>query len=239
MTKDCFNPGCIVGNGMERNVLTMNRQIPGPTISVCLHDDVIIDVENHMGGSELAIHWHGLHQRETPWMDGVPMVTQCPIASGNKFQYRFNVSEAGTHYWHAHTGFQRTDGLFGRFVVRNPKALEPNGNLYDFDENQHALILSDWMNVMATEFAPGTHQKALKVDSVLINGIGCYTDEQQTNCDNIPVSTFYMQRGKAYRWRMDSTASNNCPLELTVKEQIKYLNLISSLVNYPIILFSV
>jgi hypothetical protein len=37
-------------------------------------------------------------------MDGVPMVTQCPIPSSTTFQYKFRASRAGTHMWHAHTG---------------------------------------------------------------------------------------------------------------------------------------
>jgi hypothetical protein len=27
------------------------------------------------------MHWHGLLQKDTPWFDGVPSVTQCPVSS--------------------------------------------------------------------------------------------------------------------------------------------------------------
>lgn len=220
MTEDCFNRGCVIGNGMPRNILTINRQIPGPTISACWNDEIIIDLENHMSGSELSIHWHGLHMINTPWMDGVPMVTQCPISSGNTFRYRFHAEQAGTHYWHAHTGLQRADGIFGRFIVRLPKSIDPNGDIYDFDEDQHSLLITDWTNSLAGEFSPGTIDKKLEVDSVMINGMGCYTNPKtkESNCDVIPVPTFYMQRGASYRWRVDNSASQNCPLELTVSD---------------------
>lgn len=61
--------------------------IPGPSIQVCENDKVVIDVENHMEGMEVTIHWHGIHQRGSQYYDGVPFVTQCPIQQGNTFRY--------------------------------------------------------------------------------------------------------------------------------------------------------
>ena len=51
-----------------------------------------------------AIHWHGFHQKGTPYMDGVPYVTQCPILPGESFQYIFQANMAGTFFWHSHIG---------------------------------------------------------------------------------------------------------------------------------------
>lgn len=58
-----------------------------------------------MEGLEVTIHWHGITQRGTQYSDGVPMVTQCPILQGNTFRYQW-YANAGTHFWHAHTGKQ-------------------------------------------------------------------------------------------------------------------------------------
>jgi FtsP/CotA-like multicopper oxidase with cupredoxin domain len=65
---------------------------------------VIIDVDNRMQGIELAIHWHGIHQRGTQYYDGVPFLTQCPIPEGTTFRYQWNAEQPGTHFFHAHTG---------------------------------------------------------------------------------------------------------------------------------------
>lgn len=62
-----------------------------------------------MQGLELVIHWHGLHQRNTQYSDGVPYVTQCPIHEGNTFRYQFDAN-SGTHFWHAHSGKRRVEG---------------------------------------------------------------------------------------------------------------------------------
>ena len=51
-----------------------------------------------------VIHWHGIHQRSSPYMDGVPYVTQCPILPGNSFRYVFNANKSGTYFYHAHIG---------------------------------------------------------------------------------------------------------------------------------------
>lgn len=166
VTSDCFNPECIFVNGVPRNVLTINRRIPGPTISVCLNDEIIVDAENHLGDSTLSLHWHGLHQVLTPWMDGVPMVTQCPILPGNKFRYRFRAEQPGTQLWHSHSGVQKGEGIFGRLNVRQPKKDDPNGDLYDFDEDQHSILLTDWLNRPLAEYLPGIKETPI-ADSVL------------------------------------------------------------------------
>lgn len=74
------------------------------TLQVCYNDVVIVDVRNHMPGREIAVHWHGILQHETPYMDGVPLITQCPISEGQEFRYNFTVDTAGTHFYHSHSG---------------------------------------------------------------------------------------------------------------------------------------
>lgn len=81
---------CVLADGVERGILTANRMLPGPSIQVCENDKVVIDVENHMEGMEVTIHWHGIWQRGSQYYDGVPFVTQCPIQQGNTFRYTEN-----------------------------------------------------------------------------------------------------------------------------------------------------
>ncbi|OXU30144.1 hypothetical protein TSAR_011222, partial [Trichomalopsis sarcophagae] len=77
---------CVLADGVERGILTANRMIPGPSIQVCEGDKVVIDVENHMEGMEVTIHWHGIWQKGSQYYDGVPFVTQCPIQQGTTFR---------------------------------------------------------------------------------------------------------------------------------------------------------
>jgi FtsP/CotA-like multicopper oxidase with cupredoxin domain len=76
-------------------------------------DTLVIDVDNQSVNST-SIHFHGIFQNGTNWMDGTNGVTQCPIAPKGKFQYRFTVAgQSGTYFYHGHQSAQIADGLFG------------------------------------------------------------------------------------------------------------------------------
>ena len=81
-----------------------------------------------------TLHFHGIHQFNNLWMDGVPYVTQCPIQPGLNFTYRFIAEPAGTHWYHSHVSDQRMDGLFGMLVVHKD---EPEMPYYD-------MSVMDW-----------------------------------------------------------------------------------------------
>jgi hypothetical protein len=51
-----------------------------------------------------SIHWHGLILPNL--MDGVPFVTQNPIAPGKSFGYDFPLKQSGTYWMHSHYGLQ-------------------------------------------------------------------------------------------------------------------------------------
>ena len=89
---DCFRPQCISANGIKRQVIAINKAIPGPAIQVCQNDQVIVNLFNGLRMSEsTSIHWHGILQKETPFMDGVCIITQCPIDAHSSFQYKYNI----------------------------------------------------------------------------------------------------------------------------------------------------
>lgn len=92
-----------------------------------------------MSGADETIHWHGFHQRATPWMDGVPYITQCPIHSGNTFRYSYYATEAGTQWYHSHSGHHKVNGIHGGIAVRRPLADDPNSKYYDFDLPEHLI----------------------------------------------------------------------------------------------------
>ncbi|KFB50939.1 AGAP006185-PA-like protein [Anopheles sinensis] len=97
---------------------TVNGRYVGPTLKVCENDYLVVDVENRIPGESISLHWTGQSQRKTPFMDGVPMITQCPIASYTRFQYKFQADKAGTQLYHGFAGSERTQGLLGALVVR-------------------------------------------------------------------------------------------------------------------------
>ena len=167
---------CVLADGVERGLMTINRQLPGPPINVCKDDMIVVDVHNEMDGTSTSIHWHGINQVETPYMDGVPYVTQCPIQYGSIFRYAFYVRETGTNFYHSHSGLHKTNGLYGALVVREPKKEDKNKKFYDYDLAEHVIVASDWMHDYAEMFTPGLSSRLSLYQSLLINGHGRFYD---------------------------------------------------------------
>lgn len=90
--------------------MTVNGQFPGPVLEANWGDWLEITVVNNLGVEGTSMHWHGLRQIETPWMDGVPSLSQCPIAPGANFTYRFRAEVYGTSWYHAHYSAQNNAG---------------------------------------------------------------------------------------------------------------------------------
>ena len=86
----------------------VNGQFPGPMIEANWGDTIQVTVHNQITGPEegTSLHWHGLLQKTTPFMDGVPAVQQCPIAPGSSFTYQFNADLYGTSWYHSHYSAQ-------------------------------------------------------------------------------------------------------------------------------------
>ncbi|KAI6787768.1 hypothetical protein KC361_g9391, partial [Hortaea werneckii] len=62
-------------DGFSRPVYLINGQQPAPLIEANEDDTLEVFVKNELP-VETTIHWHGILQRGTPQMDGVPGVTQ-------------------------------------------------------------------------------------------------------------------------------------------------------------------
>lgn len=69
-----------------RSFISVNGQFPGPTLIAQYNQTLVINVTNWLEEGDVGIHWHGLHQRGTNWMDGVPGLTQCGIQPGQSFR---------------------------------------------------------------------------------------------------------------------------------------------------------
>lgn len=124
--------------GKWRRAISVNNQIPAPTLHFKEGDQVTINVYNHLDKGT-AIHWHGIL---VPWqMDGVVGVSQKAIPPGSVFHYHFTLYQAGTYWYHAHADVQEQDGLYGAFLIDPPS---PPHYKYTKD---YVVVLSDWDNM--------------------------------------------------------------------------------------------
>ncbi|WP_419162183.1 multicopper oxidase family protein [Candidatus Palauibacter sp.] len=95
-----------------------NGQIPGPLLWVPEDATVTIDFTNRIDWPT-AIHWHGL--RLDNRFDGVPGVTQDPVAPGETFRYTVHFPDPGLYWYHPHhrEDVQQDLGLAGNLMVRS------------------------------------------------------------------------------------------------------------------------
>ncbi|MDD2308784.1 MAG: multicopper oxidase domain-containing protein, partial [Desulfuromonadaceae bacterium] len=121
--------------GRTVKAITVNGQLPAPTLRFTEGDHAIIRVHNQMD-VETSIHWHGILLPNA--MDGVPFVTFPPIAAGQTFTYEFDLRQSGTYWYHSHTMLQEQRGLYGALVIV-PKEEGRFDRLRD-----HVVLLSDW-----------------------------------------------------------------------------------------------
>lgn len=188
-------PMCITADGRERGVLSANRELPAPAFHVCQNDILVVDVVHRAPAHALSIHWRGQPQKETPFMDGAPMLTQCPQPAYTTFQYKFRASAVGTHMYHAHSAADAADGLAGAFIVRQSPRLDPLRSLYDIDATEHTIFIAEWGHSMGP--LAGVTSKIPNAESLLINGKG-HTQESL----DAPLSKFFVESGKRYRFRL-------------------------------------
>ncbi|GLJ45688.1 hypothetical protein SUGI_0961660 [Cryptomeria japonica] len=97
-------------------IVTVNGQLPGPTLHVRNGDTLNVTVYNK-AKHNATIHWYGVRQIRTAWADGPGYITQCPIQPGGKFTYTFTIiDQEGTLWWHAHVSWLRAT-VHGAMVI--------------------------------------------------------------------------------------------------------------------------
>ncbi|XP_029162349.1 laccase-1-like isoform X2 [Nylanderia fulva] len=204
----CLAKHCVSADGQRRGILTANREMPGPSIQVCENDILVVDVINRLPGKAVAVHWRGQTQMEMPYMDGAPLITQCPIPSYTTFQYKFRASIPGTHLWHAHAGADVTNGIFGSLIVKQADLREPHRALYDIDDPNHVILVTHWQHSPEVSFNQGHTKPAI----LLINGRG-----RQPSGPTVPLDTFTVIPGRRHRFRAaNAGGAGACPVTLSI-----------------------
>ncbi|KAF8860413.1 laccase precursor [Acephala macrosclerotiorum] len=156
-------------DGYQRQILAFNGTVPGPTIEANWGDNIIVHVTNEIADNGTSVHWHGLRQLYGNEYDGVPGITQCPIAPGESMTYKFRAQQYGTSWYHSHFSVQTVDGLSGPIIIHGPATA-------DYDEHLGALFLSDWSHETSFETWESTEKYGLfpTIPNGLINGTNTF-----------------------------------------------------------------
>ena len=186
---ECTEPFAVDGYTF-RTFIAINGRIPGPTLIVNYNQTVSVNVFNNLFEDAVSIHWHGLDQRKTNFMDGVEHVTQCGAPARSSFRYIFQALNTGTYWYHSHTGAQRTDGLFGSLVIKETPDLiakaENQTDVGDFNDqpDKYTLSFLDWQVKSSDD-----------VFTELESGVRFYDSFQVPNSDAIRYASTTSQDG--------------------------------------------
>ncbi|WP_313316261.1 copper resistance system multicopper oxidase [Stutzerimonas nitrititolerans] len=121
--------------GAARTAMTINGSLPGPILRWREGDTVTLRVRNRLQ-EDTSIHWHGIILPAN--MDGVPGLSFHGIAPDGMYEYKFDVNQNGTYWYHSHSGLQEQAGVYGALVI---DAKDPEPFSYDRD---YVVLLSDW-----------------------------------------------------------------------------------------------
>ena len=130
--------------GKTRPAVTVNGSLPGPILRWREGTTVNLRVANvlppgSVHGHHTSIHWHGILLPAN--MDGVPGISFDGIRAGEAYQYRFDVRQSGTYWYHSHSAFQEQAGLYGALII---DPLEPEPFSYQRD---YVVLLSEWTDL--------------------------------------------------------------------------------------------
>lgn len=130
--------------GRTRPAITVNGSLPAPILRWKEGTTVNLRVRNTLPansihGHQTSIHWHGILLPAN--MDGVPGISFDGINRDEAFQYRFDLRQGGTYWYHSHSAFQEQAGLYGAIII-DPLEPEP----FSFDRD-YVVLLSDWTDL--------------------------------------------------------------------------------------------
>ena len=140
----------------DTDVWSYNASVPGPEIRIRQGERLRVVLENQLA-QETTIHWHGV--RVPNAMDGVPFLTQKPVAPGEGFVYEFECPDAGTYWYHPHqhSAEQVGRGLAGALIVEEADPPPVDRDLVwvlgDWRLDRDASIVDDFGNRMEAMMA--------------------------------------------------------------------------------------
>ena len=127
-------------SGKDKKAIAVNGQIPMPTLTFTEGDIAEIYVHNEMEEGT-SLHWHGLYLPNKE--DGVPFLTQMPIAPHTTHKYTFPIVQNGTHWYHSHSGMQEQIGMYGALILKK-KDNDPTFRKGIDDLPTLPVVLSEW-----------------------------------------------------------------------------------------------
>ncbi|MCO5602694.1 hypothetical protein L7F22_056830 [Adiantum nelumboides] len=176
-----WSPDCV-----EKLIISINGQYPGPTIRVREGDTIKVELENLMPTEGVVIHWHGIHQVRLDSRGSLNLGCEKrqPVArwdgwrvalrhcAGGKVCVQVCRRQGGDVFLPWACGLQRSAGFYGSLIVEVPAGVkEP----FHYD-GKLSLVLNGWWHRSAIEQGLGLFSNPFRwvgePQSLLMNGRG-------------------------------------------------------------------
>lgn len=208
------DPSLSVDCNLNRLMMLVNDQYPGPTLEANVGDTIKVTLINESPADSMALHFHGLTMRGYPYVDGTSSVTQCASPPLQTQTYEFIAQDVGTHYWHGHVSYERADGMQGPIIIHNPDS-DDEMELKQMYDKDVTVFLQDWYHEDGNYRRTGLDTSPFiwigNAQSFLINGGGvyqpCLKHNGLSSCaadcskENY-LKTIEVEGGKTYRIRI-------------------------------------
>ncbi|KAH6820276.1 SKU5 similar 18 [Perilla frutescens var. hirtella] len=173
--------------GVEKKVIVINDQFPGPLLKATTNDVVNINIHNNIS-EPFLMTWNGLHMRKNSWQDGV-QETNCPIQPAQNWTYSFQLKDQiGSYFYFPSLFFQKAAGGYGPIRVQNRDVIP-----LPFSQPDHEfdLLIGDWYNSDYQRLRATLDEGRMLPlpDGILINGLG----PNQTSFDFEPGATYRLR----------------------------------------------
>lgn len=141
----------------------------------------------------------------TAHADGVPGVTECPIAPGDTKTYEFQATQYGSTWYHSHWSLQYAEGAFGGMIINGPTTA-------DYDEDLGTMLLTDWSHTTAFDLWPTVRFGGPpSMENGLINGtntFACSADDVRCLGGTSKWSGVF-EAGKKYKLRLVNAGTDS------------------------------
>lgn len=195
-----------------------NMQVPGPLIKARKGDTLILKFKNNLP-QPTVIHWHGIRLPSS--MDGTAEVQKL-VEPGKEFEYRFQLEDAGTFWYHSHHNetVQVAKGMYGAIVVEDendPVADEDKVFVIGDIKPSDVLKLTESSLSSPT---PIIKEEELSHDMLLINGK--------------LVPNISMHAGQVERWRFINSTNAGCFKLTTGRKAFHIIGSDGGLIEKPV-----
>ncbi|QEX21277.1 copper oxidase [Hypericibacter adhaerens] len=149
--------------GRSATVFGLQQPDGRPGLIARVGEDFAVRLENGLTDPTL-VHWHGL---TPPWReDGVPGISQDPLAPGAAQDYRFPLTRSGTFWMHSHLGLQEQQLLAAPLIVQEASPQ---------DEQEVVLLLHDFSFRAPEEILAGLQAGTRGGPGMSMSGDGAWT----------------------------------------------------------------